>query len=84
MSDITVTEESINALIVKEEFMRIGKKSTICLLTLSNGYEVDGYSACVDPRNFNEELGNKYSKEDAVKKIWALEGYRLQCQNPVT
>ena len=37
--------------------------------------------ACVDPRNFNAELGEKYGIEKAAKsakdKLWELEGYRL-------
>lgn len=37
--------------------------------------------ACVDPRNFNKELGEKYGIEKARKsakdKLWELEGYRL-------
>ena len=37
--------------------------------------------ACVDPRNFNKELGEKHGIEKAAKsakdKLWELEGYRL-------
>lgn len=37
--------------------------------------------ACVDPRNFNKELGEKYGIEKSAKsakdKLWELEGYRL-------
>ncbi len=37
--------------------------------------------ACVDPRNFNKELGEKYGIEkasaSAKDKLWELEGYRL-------
>lgn len=37
--------------------------------------------ACVDPRNFNQELGEKYGIEKVEKsakdKLWELEGYRL-------
>mgnify|MGYP003667385021 CR=1 FL=1 len=37
--------------------------------------------ACVDPRNFNAEIGAKYGTEKAAKsakdKLWELEGYRL-------
>ena len=40
--------------------------------------------ACVDPRNFNKELGEKYGIEKAAKsakdKLWELEGYRLASQ----
>jgi hypothetical protein len=40
--------------------------------------------ACVDPRNFNRELGEKYLKEkvlaSAKNELWKLEGYALACK----
>lgn len=37
--------------------------------------------ACVDPRNFNKELGEKYgikkARKQAADKLWELEGYHL-------
>lgn len=39
------------------------------------------FTACVDPRNFNAELGAKYAIEKATEsarnKLWELEGYAL-------
>lgn len=54
-----------------------GTTMTICQITMENGYVVLGSSACVDPENFNEALGEKYSYEDAVSELWSLEGYLL-------
>lgn len=51
---------------------------TICTLVLKNGFTVIGKSACVSPAIFNAELGRKYAREDAVRQIWALEGYLLK------
>jgi len=36
-------------------------------------------SACVDPANYNHEVGYKYALAKIVKKLWELEGYRLAC-----
>ena len=83
MSNIKITQQDVENSITKEEYMKMGRKTTICLLTLKNGYELTGVSGCVDPANFDIELGKKYSRENAVNKIWQLEGYRLQCQNPL-
>ena len=80
----TVTEQSLKDVIVKEEYVRVGQKTTICCLTLENGFEVIGESACVDPANFNEELGKKYAYERAFNKLWELEGYKLQGKLPAT
>jgi hypothetical protein len=76
----TVTENGLKEIIVKTEYARIGVKTTICCLTLKNGFEIIGQSACVDPKNFNKELGEKYSYEQAFNKLWELEGYKLQCE----
>ena len=53
---------------------------TICVLVLKNGYTVVGKSACASPENFNAEIGGRIAREDAVRQIWALEGYRLRCE----
>lgn len=52
-------------------------RTTVCQLTLTNGYTVEGLSACVDIANYNRALGEKYAYEDALRKVWPLEGYLL-------
>ena len=44
---------------------------------MKNGYQVVGQSACADPANFDKNLGLKIAFDDAVKKVWPLEGYLL-------
>ena len=51
---------------------------TVCLITLNNGYSVIGESACADARNFDAGLGRRIARENAVRKIWPLEGYLLR------
>jgi len=51
--------------------------TTVCQLFMENGYVVIGTSACVDPANYNQALGEKYAYEDALNKAWPLEGYLL-------
>lgn len=53
-------------------------RTTICNIYLENGFTVRGESACVNPENYDEEIGKRISFENAKKKIWALEGYLLQ------
>ena len=55
-----------------------GTQLTVCCLTLRNGFTVTGESACASPENFNVELGQKIARENAVNKIWMLEGYLLK------
>lgn len=51
---------------------------TFCVLVLKNGFTVTGESACASPENFDKELGRKIARNNAVNKIWALEGYLLK------
>ena len=65
------------------QFARIGESTTtVCEAFLPNGFSVgSGKSACVDPANFDYDLGCKYAQEnaaaDAKETIWQLEGYLL-------
>lgn len=52
-------------------------RTTICQLTLQNGFTVEGQSACVSLENYNKEIGDSIAYEDAVNKIWPLLGYAL-------
>lgn len=51
---------------------------TFCVLVLKNGFTVTGESACASPENFDEQIGMKIARENAVQKVWALEGYLLK------
>lgn len=51
---------------------------TFCVLVLKNGFTVTGESACASPENFNAELGRKVARQNAVSKVWMLEGYLLK------
>ena len=53
---------------------------TFCVLVLKNGFTVTGESACASPENFDPDLGRKIARENAINKIWALEGYLLKQQ----
>lgn len=45
---------------------------------LRNGFTVTGESACASPENFDAEICRKIARENAVQKIWMLEGYLLK------
>lgn len=51
--------------------------TTFCQVDMVNGYVVWGMSACIDSSKYNQALGEKYSYEDAINKLWPLEGYLL-------
>lgn len=51
---------------------------TFCVLVLRNGFTVTGESACASPENFDDEIGRKIARANAVQKIWPLMGYELR------
>ncbi len=51
---------------------------TFCVLVLRNGFTVTGESACASPENFDEGIGRKIARQNAVAKIWPLLGFRLR------
>ena len=57
-----------------------GTYLTVCCLTLRNGFTVTGESACASPENFDAAIGEKIAYDNAVQKIWPLEGYLLKQQ----
>lgn len=73
-----VSIEDVNKAIVGETYTVLpDARTTVCQLTLDNGFTVTGTSVCASPENFNEEDGNKYARERAVDQVWVLMGFRL-------
>lgn len=66
----SITETDVEAAIEKEEYGTLGVKTTFCLITLKNGFELVGTSACVDPNNYDIEVGKPYARKKAVEYIW--------------
>jgi len=81
-----VTEECVESSIAEEFYTTIGRKTTLCLLTLKNGFEVVGTASCVDPSNYSEEAGKPYARKKAFDEAWKVLGYQKQeeCCNKAT
>ena len=78
MSAPKVTIEDIENAIKSDVYVVLpDERTTICMLTLDNGFTVRGESSCVCRENFDTALGQKYAREDAVRKVWPLLGFRL-------
>lgn len=74
-----ITPQHIEEQIVASQYYQFpGTTVTVCCLTLRNGYNTVGESACVSPQNFDAEIGRKVAYENAKQKIWVLEGYLLR------
>lgn len=78
MSENKITLEGIKAKIKAECYLVLPDgRTTICMLSMENGYTIKGMSACVDAANFNLDIGRAIAYEDAIRQIWPLEGYLL-------
>ena len=76
----TVTKEQVDELIrsSKIEAITFFGKTTVTACQLPNGFVIVEASSCVDPANYDGELGLKICKERIENRIWELEGYKLQ------
>ncbi len=74
-----LTPDLVESVIVSEEYHVFpGTMLTVCCLTLKNGFNTVGHSACASPENFDAEIGRTIARRNAAQEIWALEGYLLK------
>lgn len=71
-------EAYIMGRIKTQEFSTQGKKTTVCLTTLVNGFEIITSAACVQEGDYCEEIGQTLASKKAIDKVWELEGYAKQ------
>lgn len=80
MNRNTITEVQVREIIDNSEIevQTILDKCAIVTCQLPNGFIIVESSACVDPANYDENLGAQICMERIVNKVWELEGYVLQ------
>lgn len=72
-----LTKEFLESEIDKVEYNRFGETNTHCTITTKSGFSFTGESACVDPANYNEDIGNKIAYDNALDKMWMPYGFWL-------
>lgn len=72
-----LTKEFLESEIGNVEYVRIGEKTTHCTITTKSGFTFTGESACVDPNNFNQEVGEQVAYDNALDKMWLPYGFWL-------
>lgn len=75
-----VTQKQIDGLITTAEITtsRLGDKTCVTHVILKNGFELVATSACVDPSNYDKNIGRAICLKYIEAKLWELEGYLLQ------
>lgn len=72
-----ITVEFLNSEIANVEYLRPVGTLTICVITTKDGFTFTGESACVNPANFNQEIGEKIAYDNAFNKMWLPYGFWL-------
>jgi hypothetical protein len=78
MKQNSVHTEDLDAAIigVDYEVLKDGR-TTVCTLTLDNGFTVHGLTSCADPKNFDIEVGKRAALQKARDEVWPFLGFRL-------
>lgn len=71
-----ICPEMVDAFILGHEGTRMGNHSVV-LAKLRNGFTIVEESACVDPANYDQALGEHYALEKVKRKVWELLGFLL-------
>lgn len=74
-----VSKEDLEHLVARSDitYTNLAGTLTHCMVTLPCGFQVTGESACVDPANYNKELGEEIALKKVITQLWPLEGYLL-------
>ena len=72
-----LTKEFLESEIDTVEYNRFGETNTHCTITTKSGFTFTGESACVDPNNFDQKIGEKFAYEQAFEKMWMPYGFWL-------
>ena len=72
-----LTKEFLESEIDKTEYNRLVGTITHCTITTKSGFTFTGESACVDPNNFNQEIGEQVAYDNAFEKMWMPYGFWL-------
>lgn len=74
-----VTQEMVDEIIEDAEIVvdTLFDRMTIVSCKLPNGFIITETSACIDPENYNEDMGIDICMDKIITKIYKLETYRL-------
>lgn len=74
----TIEEQNVNDFIKSYDVSQWGDKTTVVHATLANGFILTESSSCVDPANFNLDIGAGICKDKIRNRLWGMLGFLLQ------
>lgn len=79
MNKVTIEEVKANMQdIICSTAIEFDKPVTYVTVRMKNGFTIRENTTCVDPANYDEEIGKQICLEKIEDKIWFLLGYALQ------
>lgn len=72
-----LTKEFLESEIDEVGYKQLDETITHCKIKTKSGFVFTGESACVDPNNFNEEIGKQVAYDNAFEKMWMPYGLWL-------
>lgn len=81
MTSITVTKEQVQENmqdVIVRTLQDFDKPCTYVTVRMKNGFTLRESTTCVDPANYDEEIGKQICLKKIEDKIWFLLGYALQ------
>ena len=86
MKGVTVTkaqvDENMQDVLVRT-VTEFGKPTTYVTVRMKNGFTLRESTTCVDPDNYDEEVGKAICLRKIEDKVWFLLGYALQEKYPI-
>ena len=73
-----ICDKDVKYFIKKIDNVKVGTKTTNTTLTCLTGFEVHGQASCVNPNDFDINVGANYAQIKAEDKIWEGLGFVLQ------
>ena len=67
-----------NMVVKHTKFIRVTERTTVCILTLANGFEIVGTASCIDAEMYDEAIGNSTSLEHAMKQVQDYLAYHVK------
>lgn len=74
----SITMDDVTRFVPSYKATTLGKKTTVLYAKTITGFELIENSACVDPKNYSQKLGEQYAMEKVHSKIWDYLGFVLQ------
>lgn len=74
-----VKEEDIKKMLEEADVIvsTVFETTTVVTIRLKNGFTLTESSGCIDPKNYNKEIGAEICMAKIEDKLWELEGYAL-------